>query len=141
VDLETWASDDLLALYRRLEDDLLRHWQPPLVNDFFAMIWFGVLGRLVERWLPDEPPTLVNDLLAGEGGMISTEPARRVMALAGQVAASPSLEALFRRPDDGGAPAPRWRPGRPGRGWPVRAAFGSRGRLPAASSATAAPTS
>jgi rifampicin phosphotransferase len=95
VDLGTWTSDDLLALYRRLEDDLLRHWHPPLVNDFFAMIWFGVLGRLVERWLPDEPPTLVNDLLAGEGGMISTEPARQVMALAGQVAASPALEALF----------------------------------------------
>jgi rifampicin phosphotransferase len=100
VDLTAWHSDDLLALYRRLEDDLLRHWQPPLVNDFFAMIWFGVLGRLVERWLPDEPPTLVNDLLAGEGGMISTEPARRVMALAGQVAASPELEALLLRYED-----------------------------------------
>jgi rifampicin phosphotransferase len=101
ADLSTWPSDDLLALYRRLEDDLLRHWQPPLVNDFFAMIWFGVLGRLMERWLPGEPATLVNDLLAGEGGMISTEPARRVMALAGQVAASPVLEELFHRhPDD-----------------------------------------
>jgi rifampicin phosphotransferase len=101
ADLDHWSADDLLALYRRLEDDLLRHWQPPLVNDFFAMIWFGVLGRLVERWLPEEPPTLVNDLLAGEGGMISTEPAREVMALAGQVAASPALQALFdAHPDD-----------------------------------------
>jgi rifampicin phosphotransferase len=101
ADLSTWPSDDLLALYRRLEDDLLRHWQPPLVNDFFAMIWFGVLGRLMERWLPGEPATLVNDLLAGEGGMISTEPARRVMALAGQVGASPVLEELFQHhPDD-----------------------------------------
>lgn len=95
ADLTTWSPDDLLVLYRRLEDDLLRHWQPPLVNDFFAMIWFGVLGRLVERWLPDEPPTLVNDLLAGEGGMISTEPARRVMALAGMVAESSELQELF----------------------------------------------
>jgi rifampicin phosphotransferase len=66
-DLAAWAADRLLGLYRRLEDELLRHWQPPLVNDFFAMIWFGVLGRLVERWLPDEPPTLVNDLLARRG--------------------------------------------------------------------------
>jgi rifampicin phosphotransferase len=103
ADLSTWPSDDLLALYRRLEDELLRNWQTPLVNDFFAMIWFGVLGRLVERWLPTEPPTLVNDLLAGEGGMISTEPARRVMALAGQVAASPALEGLLRRHEDDGA--------------------------------------
>jgi phosphohistidine swiveling domain-containing protein len=99
-DLTGWSPDALLDLYRRLEDDLLRHWQPPLVNDFFAMIWFGVLGRLVERWLPDEPPTLVNDLLAGEGGMISTEPARRLMALAGRVADDPGLRRFLDERDD-----------------------------------------
>ncbi|HEV2147355.1 MAG TPA: PEP/pyruvate-binding domain-containing protein [Longimicrobiaceae bacterium] len=102
ADLSTWDADELLALYRRLEEDLLRHWQTPLVNDFFAMIWFGVLGRLVEKWLPDAPPTLVNDLLAGEGGIISVEPARRVMALARDVSAEPALRAAFDRvPDDG----------------------------------------
>jgi pyruvate,water dikinase len=101
TDLSTWDADALLALYRRLEEELLRHWQTPLVNDFFAMIWFGVLGRLVEKWLPDSPPTLVNDLLAGEGGIISTEPARRVMALARDVGADPALRAAFeRQPDD-----------------------------------------
>lgn len=100
-DLSSWDADALLALYRRLEDELLRHWQTPLVNDFFAMIWFGVLGRLVEKWLPDAPPTLVNDLLAGEGGIVSTEPARRVMALARQVSADPALQEAFERhPDD-----------------------------------------
>ncbi|HEU0078159.1 MAG TPA: PEP/pyruvate-binding domain-containing protein, partial [Longimicrobiaceae bacterium] len=99
-DFAAWDADALLALYRRLEEELLRHWQTPLVNDFFAMIWFGVLGRLVEKWLPDSPPTLVNDLLAGEGGIISTEPARRVMALARDVAADPALRAAFERQAD-----------------------------------------
>jgi pyruvate,water dikinase len=71
------------------------------VNDFFAMIAFGVLGRLVERWLPGSPPTLANDLLCSEGGIISTEPARRVIALARKVNASPDLAALFAgEPDD-----------------------------------------
>lgn len=96
----SWDADALLALYRRLEEELLRHWQTPLVNDFFAMIWFGVLGRLTEKWLPDSPPTLVNDLLAGEGGIVSTEPARRVMALARDVAAAPALRAAFDREAD-----------------------------------------
>ncbi len=99
-DLSAWDADALLALYRRLEEELLRHWHTPLVNDFFAMIWFGVLGRLTEKWLPDSPPTLVNDLLAGEGGIISTEPARRVMALARDVAAAPALRAAFDRQVD-----------------------------------------
>ena len=100
-DLSAWDADALLALYRRLEEELLRHWHTPLVNDFFAMIWFGVLGRLTEKWLPDSPPTLVNDLLAGEGGIISTEPARRVMGLARDVGSRPPLRAAFdRQPDD-----------------------------------------
>lgn len=81
-DLSSWDADSLVARYRELEEALLRHWQPPLVNDFFAMIWFGVLGRLAEKWLPGAPATLVNDLLVGEGGIVSTEPARWLMRLA-----------------------------------------------------------
>ena len=95
ADLDTWSADDLVALYRRLDAELLTHWRSPLVNDFFAMIWFGILGRLVERWLPDAAPTIVNDLLVGEGGIISTEPARRIMALASIATADPVLVALL----------------------------------------------
>lgn len=94
-DLERWPPERALALYHRLESELLHHWRTPLVNDFFAMIWFGVLGRLTERWLPDTPPTLVNDLLCGEGGIVSTEPARRIMAMARRVSAEPELRALL----------------------------------------------
>ncbi|CAN5700193.1 phosphoenolpyruvate synthase [soil metagenome] len=101
VDLGSRSPDDLLNLYRSLEEDLLRNWQTPLVNDFFAMIWFGVLGRLVEKWLPDAPPTLVNDLLTHEGGIVSTEPARLVTELALRAAADPAVMArLAAHPDD-----------------------------------------
>jgi pyruvate,water dikinase len=99
--LASWPPNRIVALYKSLERDLLHHWQPPIVNDFFAMIYFGVLGRLTERWLPGAPPTLINDLLCGEGGIISTEPARRVMQLARQVDEAPDLRALFDRlPDE-----------------------------------------
>jgi pyruvate,water dikinase len=92
---ETLSEDELLAVYRGLEASLLTRWRAPLVNDFFAMIFFGTLCRLIERWLPGAPPTLANDLLCGEGGIISTEPARHVMALARRVAGTPSLAARF----------------------------------------------
>jgi len=100
VDLRTWSADDLAALYRDLEEKLLRHWRAPLVNDFFAMIFFGVLVRIVEKWLPDAPPTLANDLLCGEGGIISTEPARLVLQMAERVASDPPLAALFEEETD-----------------------------------------
>jgi pyruvate,water dikinase len=95
VDLSRWSADELAALYRRLERELLRHWRAPLVNDFFAMVFFGTLGRLIERWLPHAPHTLANDLLCGEGGIISTEPARQVMALAREVTRTPAVTAAF----------------------------------------------
>jgi pyruvate,water dikinase len=99
-DFAGWSADDIAALYWRLETELIRQWRAPLVNDFFAMIAFGVLGRLAERWLPDLPPTIINDLLCGEGGIISTEPARRVQALAARVPESPELAAAFAREGD-----------------------------------------
>jgi pyruvate,water dikinase len=97
-DLSRRSPVALAALYRRLERELLAHWRAPLVNDFFAMMFFGILCRLVERWLPVAPATLANDLLCGEGGIISTEPARAVMALAREAAADPGLRAEFARP-------------------------------------------
>jgi pyruvate,water dikinase len=99
-DVVAWPPEDAIALYRRLEHELLHQWKTPIVNDFFAMIFFGTLSRLTELWLPGEPPTLVNDLLCGEGGIVSTEPARRLMELARQVAADPALAARFEATDD-----------------------------------------
>ncbi|HEX6042628.1 PEP/pyruvate-binding domain-containing protein [Longimicrobium sp.] len=100
VDLSAKSADALAALYRDLEEKLLRHWRAPLVNDFFAMIFFGVLVKLVEKWIPGAPPTLANDLLVGEGGIISTEPAKRVLELSARVAADPTLTALFETESD-----------------------------------------
>jgi len=103
ADVERWPATRALELHRRLEAELLRHWRTPLVNDFLAMIFFGTLGRLTERWLPDSPPTLVNDLLCGEGGIVSTEPSRRLMVMARRVAAEPALRAAVLEAQDAGA--------------------------------------
>lgn len=101
ADLRQHTPDELARLYARLELELLQHWHTPLVNDFLTMVFHGLLGRLVEKWLPKEPPTLANDLLCGEGGMISAEPARRMVSLARTVQASGELSRLFAaEPDD-----------------------------------------
>ena len=77
--------DQLVADYRTLESTLLTRWDAPLINDFFAMIFFGVLGRLTTKWCPgeeDEHDSLQNDLVCDQGGMISAEPAKRIVAMA-----------------------------------------------------------
>ncbi len=88
--LEQLRPDELSAHYRDLERQLLLRWDAPLVNDFFAMIFYGVLRKLTARWCGDEDGTLQNDLLCNEGGMISAEPARRVREMATSVASDPA---------------------------------------------------
>ncbi len=81
-DLEPRRPDELVAYYRDLESKLLTRWDAPLMNDFFAMIFYGLLGKLTKTWCGDNEGTLQNDLLCGEGGMVSAEPAVRVRAMA-----------------------------------------------------------
>ncbi|MGD9680719.1 MAG: PEP/pyruvate-binding domain-containing protein [Candidatus Obscuribacterales bacterium] len=71
---------ELAAVYRKLESDLLRQWDAPIINDFFAMIAFGMLRALCRRFIDTDG--IHNELLCDETGIISTEPARRIEAIA-----------------------------------------------------------
>ncbi|MCU7843905.1 MAG: phosphoenolpyruvate synthase [Candidatus Thiodiazotropha sp. (ex Monitilora ramsayi)] len=75
-------ATQLAGHYHDLERKLLTRWDAPLINDFFAMIFYGVLRSLGAKWCHDSDESLQNDLLAGEGGMISAEPAQRVRQMA-----------------------------------------------------------
>src|SRR6185437_6733972 len=96
IPLEAMRPDELVAHYRNLEGRLLAHWDAPLVNDLFAMLFYGLLRRLCIAWCGDKAGTLQNDLVGGQGGIISAEPARRVRALAMLAAASPELTDILR---------------------------------------------
>ena len=74
--------DELTAYYTELEEKLLRRWDAPLVNDFFAMIFHGTLHKLALKWLGDTRGMLANAAIRGQGGMVSAEPALRVRELA-----------------------------------------------------------
>src|SRR5205814_36612 len=50
-----------------------------------------LLRQLVMRWCGDPAGTLQNDLIGGEGGLVSAEPAVRLRRLAQLAAADPAL--------------------------------------------------
>ena len=108
-DLEELRADELVAYYHDLERQLLTRWDAPVINDFFAMIFFGVLRRLTASWCGDREKTLQNDLLCGEGGMVSAEPAKLMREMAQIAAADPDLVAVL---CDGSLDAIRGRMGR-----------------------------
>jgi pyruvate,water dikinase len=87
--------DELVAHYRDLERRLITRWDAPLVNDFFAMIFYGLLRKLTQKWCADTDGTLQNNLLCGEGEMVSAEPARRVREMAEAAAGDPELARLL----------------------------------------------
>ena len=84
----------LLELYGELERRLLWAWSTPIVNDFFVMIFHGLLRSLCQRWVPGATD-LHNALLSGEGGIISTAPAAEAVKLANQVRTDAALTELF----------------------------------------------
>ena len=90
-DLAPRRPDELAAYYRKLEQQLLTRWDAPLVNDFLAMIFYGALRKLTEKWCHDHDGTLQNDLISAEGGIISAEPAQRVRAMAELACPHPAL--------------------------------------------------
>jgi len=93
--IEARAPEELVAAYRQLESRLIGRWDAPLINDLFAMIFFGMLRRLCERWCGDEEGTLQNGLISGEGGMISAQPAALVTEMARVASREPALVATL----------------------------------------------
>jgi phosphohistidine swiveling domain-containing protein len=99
VPLPEMSGEDLVSHYRDLERKLLKRWDAPLVNDFFAMIFYGVLRSLCSKWAGDATGTLQNDLLADTGGIISAEPPRRIIRMAKLATGVPGLPGLLAAPE------------------------------------------
>jgi len=80
--LEEMRADELAAYYRDLERQLLSRWDAPILNDFFAMVFSGLLRKMTEKWCDATAGALQSSLLCGQDGLISTKPARRIETMA-----------------------------------------------------------
>lgn len=95
IKLENCRAEELMHLYLKFEQTLLKKWKAPLVNDFFAMIYFGVLQKLVTKYNISETPNIANDLLCGAKDIISTEPVHRCLKIATMIANNPTAKQFF----------------------------------------------
>lgn len=89
-DLSTMSIEEIVQLYRHLEKQLLYRWDAPIVNDFFAMIFSGLMSGMSQKWLR-MGAFAQNEFLVATGGIISAEPAHRITALAKIAAQDSSL--------------------------------------------------
>ena len=91
--LEGKTSNELVEIYYELESKLMKKWQAPLVNDFYAMIFYGLLKKKLSKI--DSNGTLQNDLLTGETGIISTEPIKRIKEISNKICLNEELKEFF----------------------------------------------
>lgn len=96
--LTRMSGQELVDHYRDLERQLLRKWDAPLVNDFFAMIHYGLLRSLTIKWAGDETGSLQNELLLDCGEIISAEPPKRILRMAELASRTEKLPNLLADP-------------------------------------------
>lgn len=80
--IDTMSLEELSSYYRRLENKLIRKWDAPVINDFFAMIFYGVLRKISSNWGNGNLQEIYNDLLCGDGKIISTQPPKKIKEIA-----------------------------------------------------------
>lgn len=93
-DIDTAGPTELAREYRALESTLLDQWDAPLVNDFLCMIAFGASRNMLEKWLGPQGLALHNDVMIGQGDIVSAEPAQRIVKIGQMVAQANLAEAL-----------------------------------------------
>jgi rifampicin phosphotransferase len=86
---------ELLDIYSELERELLWAWTTPIVNDFFVMIFYGVLRKQCQKLTGDEDTNLHNELLAGQGDLESVGPTLDALRMAEKLRGEPELAALL----------------------------------------------
>ena len=101
IDFRAQQPQDLLGLYREMEDALLWNWKAPIINDFYVMVYYGMLKKLCVQWCDDRTGSLQNGLLCGTGNLASAEPSRKVLELARAAAGNEQLrELILKKPID-----------------------------------------
>lgn len=95
IDFSKQNANELMNLYLNFEKKLLNEWKAPLLNDFFAMVWFGILQKRCKQFGISKNPNIHNDLLCGSSDIISTQPIHRSIALASEINNNKELKALF----------------------------------------------
>ncbi|MBP8915928.1 MAG: hypothetical protein KBG70_04245, partial [Chitinophagales bacterium] len=92
-------THELMRLYFRFEQTLVKKWKAPLVNDFFAMVFFGLLQKQVVKLGFKEEENLHNDLISGSKDIITTEPIELTLKIAALILKNPLATKLFKEND------------------------------------------
>ncbi len=81
IDFNAIPPHEMLRLHDMMEQKMLWNWKAPIINDFYVMVFYGILRKMCGSWCGDENGTLQNGLICGEGGLQSDEPAKLLIRM------------------------------------------------------------
>lgn len=96
TNLDKLSAWELKELWINLDATLTPKWKAPLINDSFAMIYFGRLQKMTEKYIHSENKNIHNDLLCGSRDIISVEPIHRSIAIATKISQDEKLYGIFK---------------------------------------------
>lgn len=94
-DLSKLDITELIDEWHAIDDRLTKSWKAPLINDSFAMIYFGRLTKSIAELDIKENPNLHNDLLCGSRDIVSVEPIHRLLDIAENIQHKSGLKEIF----------------------------------------------
>ncbi len=95
MDFDAMEPEALERAYSQFEQLLTKEWKAPLINDFFAMIFFGLFKKHVETIAPENHEQLINQLLIGSDDIVSVLPMRHSIDIANRILEDPEAIQLF----------------------------------------------
>jgi phosphohistidine swiveling domain-containing protein len=95
LDFNAMPPSQALGYFEVLEKDVLWQWKAPIINDFSAMIYYGLLKKVTVQWQVDSDGSLQNALVSGQGDIESTQVMTQLLAVAQAIAADESFKSSF----------------------------------------------
>jgi phosphohistidine swiveling domain-containing protein len=96
IDLNLKDHLELIGLYREVEKKLIENWLAPILNGFFAMLFFSLLRKTFSNSrLQKKHPNFINDILFSQGDIVSVQIVRSYQGLIGEIRETPALKSVF----------------------------------------------
>ncbi len=113
LDYGAMPADEVYRHYLQFEKELLARWGMMIALESAIGLSYGLVRRLIKRWMPAAPDWFEVAVIGGMDGVESVAPVHRLAALAEAVRAKPHVAELIGQSSSGEAYAALGRSGEP----------------------------
>ena len=99
--LDGYSNEELIKIYRSLEENILDDFVTPIANDMGTMVVFGKLTEVLKKHKPKDYEQQLSKVLANEGGVESVKQTTDLIELVEQIKGNKEWLDLFLHDNDG----------------------------------------